>query len=415
MGFSERVGGGALTYWPARPRGRTTILVLASLLALTAGLSCSGGYEEGQVLDVVVTPEPGTPVAEGIMLDHVSVRVGILDEDAPHNPHSDEEYDAGDRCLLVSGRMRNITDEDLYVGYHVDGYTSEGEQVAWTLTSSYLPGAAQIQVPHDSSQDFEIVLSWTGDLRHVDVSGFSSDRLIPSSPGSPLDRYDESEITRIILSREWLRANDAAPDIGLYTITFPESWLLEPPEVPMCEVTAELAYPTEWLLEHNKSKTPGEIAVTIRSEYFTSHKRNYEPGQVLCITVAPAVGRPTFSGVLLEEASVRVWTLEEATENPWTAERYDKGARCLLVSGKMRNVTAEDLCVDLWLDGHNSWGKQVSWTLSSEDIRGHVQLDLPRGSSRDFEVLASWADDIHHMEMVSYRYDRHPGSTGGAS
>jgi hypothetical protein len=87
-------------------------------------------------------------------------------------------------------------------------------------------------------------------------------------PGPPSTPLPQSEITRVVFSREWLIANDAESDPGTVEITFPASWLDEPPDVFEDEDTVELSVPTRLLMDHNTSDNPGEIAVKLPDHYF---------------------------------------------------------------------------------------------------------------------------------------------------
>jgi len=241
------------------------VFVVLSGLAVMAG--CGERYEEGQVLSVRVEPGPGESLTAGIVIEDVRVIVGTLAKDVS-TPETPKEYHAGDLCLVISGRMRNATNEGLMVGYSVTGYDSQGDAVAWTLTSHHIPGAASLGVPPQSTEDFEIVVSWSSEVSVLEMTGGASGDQWPYAPSTPSSPLPESEITSVILSLQWVLENDTEPNPGTVRITFPATWLENPPPIQAGEEAVELSVPTRLLMDSNTSKNPDELTVTLPNRYF---------------------------------------------------------------------------------------------------------------------------------------------------
>jgi hypothetical protein len=147
-------------------------------------------YEEGQVLDIAIEPAPGAFIAEGIILEEASARIAAL-ERTSFIVQTGDHHTKGDWCLLVTGRVRNTTSELLDVDMWVDGYNAEGGRVASTLASATQEGYLHLDVPEETSRNFEIVVSWGDELRRLEFTADVDDRMIPSPPMPPSSRIPE--------------------------------------------------------------------------------------------------------------------------------------------------------------------------------------------------------------------------------
>jgi hypothetical protein len=146
-------------------------------------------YGEGQMLDIAIEPAPGA-FGEGIILEEASARMGAL-EGTSFTVQTGEHHTKGDWCLLVSGRICNTNDKMCAVDMWVDGFDSEGRQVVSTLASETQEGFLHRDVPGETSQDFEIVLNWSDELRRLEFSADIDDRMIPSPAMLPSSRIPE--------------------------------------------------------------------------------------------------------------------------------------------------------------------------------------------------------------------------------
>jgi hypothetical protein len=120
---------------------------------------------------IEIEPSPGAILADGVRLEQASVTDGIL-ERSGRNGWRPEVYEAGDPCFIVTGTMSNVTDEDLTVNFHAEGYDAAGEEISWTLDvdPGPLSGIVQKSVSAHSSRDFTLHLSYAEGITLVQIS-----------------------------------------------------------------------------------------------------------------------------------------------------------------------------------------------------------------------------------------------------
>jgi hypothetical protein len=123
----------------------------------------------GEIPDIQILKEPSVFPLEGLILEHFSVAIDTMVKSG-ENPGHGYWYNTGDLCLVVRGKMRNTTEKDLTVGFRGVGYDENGNEVAWTLDASYLAGVANIDVPHQSTVDFKLTISWAENVKLIKVS-----------------------------------------------------------------------------------------------------------------------------------------------------------------------------------------------------------------------------------------------------
>ena len=169
--------------WPSR---------LSSLQFRTAGegVAVPRSYAEEQMLDVNIEPDSGAFVAEGIILEEASTHIAAL-EHTSFTVETGQHHTKGDWCVLVSGQMHNTTSTTRDVDMWVDGYNAEGERVASTIASETQEGYLHLDVPGETSQDFELRVSWSDEIRSLKFTADIDDRMIPSAPMSPSSRLPE--------------------------------------------------------------------------------------------------------------------------------------------------------------------------------------------------------------------------------
>lgn len=132
-----------------------------------------------QVMNIEVEPGQGDYLAEGILLNQITVIVGSLDKPIFHNY---EHYYVGDPCLLVIGDIKNDTTENLYVDLFAEGFDSDGNQVSHTISSGTIVGHIQTDVPSGSSNNFQLTLNWDENVQLIIIHANSYNRMIPSFP-----------------------------------------------------------------------------------------------------------------------------------------------------------------------------------------------------------------------------------------
>jgi len=215
---------------------------------------------------IAVEPEAGRYLCTSsdgvpqILLEEATVSLGVCGEDL-------HDLDMGDPCIIVSGHITNHDPEGWIATLWADGYDETGAKVAHTQESALIPGQVGIDAPYQETAAFLMHLNAPQEVRTIRLhaQSFSFEHFQPGPPSTPLL---QSETTRITFSRTWLLENDVEPDEGTVTITFPESWLREPPVIRAEEATVELSVPMRLLMDHNTSDNPEELTVTFPDYYF---------------------------------------------------------------------------------------------------------------------------------------------------
>jgi len=229
-------------------------------------LETGGEIEAGQLPDVKVGLSLQSSLAKGVSFENVKVQIGTIDKGPVQNPWGGSKYYAGAPCLLVLGDIKNDTSENMTVAISALGYNLDWEQVAWTLSSARIMGQFERTVPANFTRSFEVILSYAEDVQFIEINAASyTDEMFEFTPSEPLP---ESQLTRITFSKEWLLENDVEPDPGTVKITFPASWLEEPPPISADNESVELTVPTNMLNAHNESTNPNQITVSFPNYYF---------------------------------------------------------------------------------------------------------------------------------------------------
>ncbi len=261
---------------------KSTALIILVVALLSTG--CSADATAPAVRsDILVRPEAGSYLTDywqqptDIMLvDAVASIRSCGKEYGTRFMYPGVDLKAGDACLVVAGHVVNRDQKALEIAMFARGYDENGVWVAETLDSNGVYGSITFDIEPGEVREFLLHLNPSDSVRTIQVSGGPyKDRLtgpttpIPGNPNPPpATPVRESEMTRITFSLEWLLENDAEPDDDTVTITFPESWLREPPDIPEDEETVELSVPTRLLMDHNESDDPSLITVTFPDRYF---------------------------------------------------------------------------------------------------------------------------------------------------
>jgi hypothetical protein len=132
----------------------------------------------------------------------------------------------------------------------------------------------------------------------------------------------------------------------------------------------------------------------------------YAEGQVLDFLIEPEPGTFLAEGIVLEESSARLGTLDVPSYNVQNRDHCSEGDWCVLVSGRIRNTTCKTRDVDIWVDGYDLEGERVASTLASETQEGYLHLDMAGEADASFEISVSWSDEIHRMEIAADIDDR---------
>ncbi|MBN1152745.1 MAG: hypothetical protein JXA58_05990 [Dehalococcoidia bacterium] len=246
---------------------RATTIALAIVLALIL-VSCQAVDVPGAEVkpEILIEPAPGSYLSTShgdvtqILLEEATVTLGVCDEDVG-------DLKMGDPCILVSGRITSHDTESWLIALRAHGQDENGLTVVGTQESFMIPGRAGVEARYGETAAFVIHLNTSDEVETIRLyaQSHSYEESQPRPPSTPLP---QEELTRITFSRMWLLENDVEPDEGTVTITFPASWLQEPPEIPEGEETVELSVPERLLMDHNTSDNPTEITVTFPDYYF---------------------------------------------------------------------------------------------------------------------------------------------------
>ncbi len=101
----------------------------------------------------------------------------------------------------------------------------------------------------------------------------------------------QETVTHIVFSWRWLANNDIDPSPDLVKITFPFSWLVSAPPVPLDDAPIELSIPTIAFGKANESHDPAMITITLPSTYFkglTTHTTMATPIEWLGFVASPS-------------------------------------------------------------------------------------------------------------------------------
>lgn len=255
------------TQCSAATLGRGVLILLSGVVLLVAA-SCQGigTVTPDSAPEVLVDPVPGSylcsPLGQvsGVMLDEVAVRIVVCQEDLG-------DIEAGDACIEVTGRVTNNDRERSQIAVWGKGYDEAGNAVAWTQESNLIPGQIGLDVEYAETAEFMLHLNAPDEVETITIFAYSYVEFgPPSTPSSPVP---ESEMVHLIFSRAWILENDQRPSEGTVKVTFPESWLREPPTIAEGDDAVELTVPLRMLLDHNTSKNPDEVTVTFPDYYFT--------------------------------------------------------------------------------------------------------------------------------------------------
>jgi len=240
------------------------LILVVALSTVTEG--CADSLNSSALSEVRVEPAPGNYLylsddgVPQILLEEATVTLGVCDEDVC-------DLKMGDPCILVSRRITSHDTESRLIALWAVGYDQDGLEVAHTQESFMIPGHTGVEAAYGETVEFVTHLNAADEVKTVRLfaQSFSYAHFQPGPPSTPVS---ESQTTRITFSKKWLLENDVEPDQGTVTITFPESWLRHPPDIPEGEETVELAVPKKLLMDHNTSAHPAMITVTFPSHYF---------------------------------------------------------------------------------------------------------------------------------------------------
>jgi hypothetical protein len=246
--------------------GMMRIIGLILAVALMP-VGCSNSPAPDGVAEILLEPAPGSYLCDatdgisGVLLQDVTVGCTVYDQYRPF-------LDVGTPYYVISGHVQNHDKDRLEITVWARGYDEAGEHVASIEEGFRIPGMIGFYLEYEESAEFVMHMYASDEVETIRLFAHSyTDPLYgpPSISSTPLP---QTEMTRITFSRLWLIANEAERDLRTVEITFPASWLDEPPDIAEGEETVELALPMQHLMDHNTSDNPDELTVTFPDYYF---------------------------------------------------------------------------------------------------------------------------------------------------
>jgi hypothetical protein len=157
---------------------RTFILILVlSLTAATFVISCNNQEtstttesEINQFSNIRFALSINSHIEKGIFFENLEIATGVLKESVLiSDPESDRKYEAGEKCLLLSGDIKNDTDRDLIVAVFATGYNQNLKRVSWTLSSARIVGQDDFTVLAHSTSPFVLIQSWADNILYFEI------------------------------------------------------------------------------------------------------------------------------------------------------------------------------------------------------------------------------------------------------
>lgn len=122
------------------------------------------------------------------------------------------------------------------------------------------------------------------------------------------------------------------------------------------------------------------------------------------VTIEPTADDPE-GKIVIDNVTIAAGTLDRDYFTP-AAGQHTAGEPCFLVSLHINNGYSEDGWVTFHTDGFNDFGNQVSYTLDTGPMAGAWQVYLAAGSSAEYTLHLSWADDVTRLAIFSQRTTR---------
>jgi hypothetical protein len=132
-------------------------------------------------IDVILTPDSelaeGSELTDEISLEWAQVRYEILSSPESRDWPRTYAFNTGDFCLIVTGKVKNNTKQDILVNLRATGYDKDGNEVSWSLQvdpSHSGMGITTFGLTKDSSADFTLYMGWSEDIELIRLFASSS-------------------------------------------------------------------------------------------------------------------------------------------------------------------------------------------------------------------------------------------------
>jgi len=113
---------------------------------------------------IKVEPSPGSYLSSGdelsgVILKDVQIRVDACDKEYFSPWYPSHTVKKGDPCLVVSGHIQNMHQENSEIAMYAEGYDKSGEQVAWTLDAAHIAGQIGLHLEYEETGEFTLHLN----------------------------------------------------------------------------------------------------------------------------------------------------------------------------------------------------------------------------------------------------------------
>jgi hypothetical protein len=114
---------------------------------------------------ITLQPEPGSYLRNAfdepsaVILKGVQVEADICDKEYFSPWYPSHAVKKGDPCLVVSGHIQNMHEENSEIAMYAEGYDTSGEQVAWTLDAAHISGQIGLHLKYEETGEFTLHLN----------------------------------------------------------------------------------------------------------------------------------------------------------------------------------------------------------------------------------------------------------------
>ncbi|MFA5308597.1 MAG: hypothetical protein WC370_03805 [Dehalococcoidales bacterium] len=112
-------------------------------------------------------------------------------------------------------------------------------------------------------------------------------------------------------------------------------------------------------------------------------------------------------GVALMDVSLAMGVCEQDYFSPWTTSNaFKAGDACIILSGSVLNTDKERPELNLWAEGYDADGQQVSWTLDASNLVGRINIRVEYNQTGGFVIHLSPDAGLRTIRifLVSYEF-----------
>jgi hypothetical protein len=114
---------------------------------------------------ITIQPEPGSYLRNafdepsGVILKDIQIKTDVCDKEYFSPWYPSHTVKKGDPCLVVSGHIQNMHEENSEIAMYAEGYDISGEQVAWTLDAAHIAGQIGLHLEYEETGEFTLHLN----------------------------------------------------------------------------------------------------------------------------------------------------------------------------------------------------------------------------------------------------------------